>query len=139
MAETNGDEIFAFMERMETVCRKMGGDAALARRSGIGAQLIGRYRTGKTEPTRTKLIAIAEAADVPVEWLVSGVEPGQRKSLDRDMLEETAEDLFAVLGDDQIVLPPRTLARFLCLLYLYYQAVDDAEKRVEYTKQLIES
>jgi len=45
---------------------------AFARKIGISATALGQYISGQSEPTRPVLIAIADALDVSIEWLVTG-------------------------------------------------------------------
>lgn len=61
-----------FGERMQFAADKAGGISALSRISGIATRSIKGYIDGDNDPTRKKLIAIAEAADVSVEWLSTG-------------------------------------------------------------------
>lgn len=66
------DSNAAFKARLQTCVQRLGSAYALARKSGIPGSTLKRYFTD-SEPTRPKLIAIATAANVPVEWLVAGV------------------------------------------------------------------
>lgn len=71
-----------FGERMQFTADKVGGISALSRTSGIATRSIKGYIDGDNDPTRKKLIAIAEAADVSVEWLVTGkgaMHPGEKQ------------------------------------------------------------
>lgn len=48
---------------------------AFGRRVGISDTTIRKYLTGETEPTLSRLAAIAVACDICVEWLVTGEGP----------------------------------------------------------------
>jgi len=64
-----------FMERMKELIRGVGSAEKLARLTGMSARVIGQYASGKSDPTRRKLIALAEAGGVLVEWLATGKGP----------------------------------------------------------------
>lgn len=52
----------------------IGGESARAfsRKIGISPSTMGQYLSGKSEPTRPVLIAIADASGVSVDWLATG-------------------------------------------------------------------
>ena len=59
----------------------VGSAAALSRKTSISASVIKGYIEETNDPTRKKLIAMAEAAQVSVEWLATGkgpMRPGER-------------------------------------------------------------
>ena len=79
---------------------------AFARKAGVSDTFLRQCLAGRTEPTRTKLIAIADAGDTTVEWLATGgatghasVESGAQ-GLDQKRLEtiiaRTEEELTAM-------------------------------------------
>lgn len=49
-----------------------GSIRGFARRAGVSDTFLRQCLAGRTEPTRTKLIAIAAAGGVTVEWLATG-------------------------------------------------------------------
>ncbi len=61
-----------FGRRMRNTADKVGGISALSRRSGVATRTIKGYIDGENDPSRKKLIALAKAANVMVEWLATG-------------------------------------------------------------------
>lgn len=61
----------AFIARLQAVIDLAGGQSALARAAGVSQAVIHRYLNGG-DPSRTKLIAIANGAGVSVLWLATG-------------------------------------------------------------------
>lgn len=72
----NGKEIFG--ERVGIVANLVGGQAELARRTGISTVSISSYMKGESDPSRERLVAMAEAANVSLFWLATG--EGQMRS-----------------------------------------------------------
>lgn len=68
---TKEDVDHAFIGRLRAVIELAGGQSALARASGVSQAVIHRYLNGG-DPSRTKLIAIANGAGVSVLWLATG-------------------------------------------------------------------
>ena len=60
-----------FRQRLQACVDKAGSIYALAKKAGMPSGTIRRY-FADSEPTRPKLIAIAQAADVSVAWLATG-------------------------------------------------------------------
>lgn len=65
----------AFRNRLEILVKSVGGVGQLERRSGIARRTLDKYRSGESDPTRSKLVAIAEAANVSAGWLADGKSP----------------------------------------------------------------
>jgi phage repressor protein C with HTH and peptisase S24 domain len=61
-----------FKERLKQVAEMAGNATTLARKTGISRRTIGFYLAGKAEPPLGKLVKIASAAGVSVEWLATG-------------------------------------------------------------------
>lgn len=64
-----------FGERVGKVAELVGGQAELSRRTGISKVTIGSYISGNSEPSRERLIAMANAAEVSLVWLAIGEGP----------------------------------------------------------------
>ena len=62
----------AFVERIKLACAMAGGRKELAARSGLSVSVIDKYVNGKSDPSRQRLVAIAEAAGVSLQWLATG-------------------------------------------------------------------
>lgn len=69
----------SFGERVDELVRIMGSRKALAESARISTRALDQYRSGDTDPTRRKLIAMARAAGVNVEWLATGEGPKLRE------------------------------------------------------------
>lgn len=61
-----------FENRLKRIISLAGSADKLADSAGMSPSLIGKYLSGKTDPTRKKLIALAKAAGVNVQWLATG-------------------------------------------------------------------
>lgn len=61
----------AFMERVAEVIERAGGEAAFASASGLSRSMVEKYKRG-SEPSRSSLISMAQAAGVYIEWLATG-------------------------------------------------------------------
>lgn len=68
------DDKAAFRERLQSCIDASGSLYALAKKIGSPPNTIRRY-FGSSEPTRPKLLSIAEATGVSVEWLATGRGP----------------------------------------------------------------
>jgi len=71
-----------FGKRLQIVVDIVGSAAALSRKTSISASLIRGYIEETNDPSRKKLIAIAEAAQVSTEWLATGkgpMRPGEKE------------------------------------------------------------
>ncbi|TSK07926.1 MAG: helix-turn-helix transcriptional regulator [Geobacter sp.] len=65
----------SFGERVKEVIRLVGSAEKLARLTGVSARGIGHYAAGTSDPTRTKIVTLSEAAGVNVLWLATGEGP----------------------------------------------------------------
>lgn len=74
MAINAGDRA-AIAGRIRLSAQRVGGGSELARRSSIPRRTFEAYLTGLSEPKATGLAAIAAAAQVRLEWLITGDEP----------------------------------------------------------------
>ncbi|MBJ7553124.1 XRE family transcriptional regulator [Marinomonas spartinae] len=62
----------SFQDRINMLSEKVGGTSALARLSGVSESVVRKWKQGDSEPTLTRLLALAEAGGVSVNWLVTG-------------------------------------------------------------------
>ena len=65
-------DVLSFTDRIKYIINLVGSAEKLANISGMSSRVIGQYLSGKTDPTRKKIIALAEAAGVNVQWLATG-------------------------------------------------------------------
>jgi transcriptional regulator with XRE-family HTH domain len=86
----NGEN-FAF--RLSKAADLIGGQAELSRKTKISKVSISAYVTGKSEPSRDRLVAMAEAAGVSVAWLAAGIGPMQQgESVEAEPQQKTAPE-----------------------------------------------
>lgn len=88
MAEVLPEVLFA--ERMKEVIRMVGSAEKLARLTGLSARGIGQYASGTSDPTRSKVVTLAEAAGVNVLWLATGEGPKLKGETAKRSLSELA-------------------------------------------------
>ena len=64
-----------FRARMELLADAVGNLSELARKSGLSRRVIDKYRNGESDPSRVRLVALAKAGGVRIEWLADGTGP----------------------------------------------------------------
>lgn len=73
-----------FGVRVGIVADRVGGQAELSRRTGISTVSINSYIKGDSDPSRERLISMADAAGVSLFWFATGegeIQPGQEETL----------------------------------------------------------
>jgi transcriptional regulator with XRE-family HTH domain len=118
-----------FIGRMELCADKIGSVSALAKKAGISQSGIRRYFSGG-EPTRPHLAALAEAANVRLEWLATGNgDPENEVSAavkaasappDLDSLEDVTTKVLELLEKHRPDISARAKARIVRLVYEFY-------------------
>ena len=109
----------AFPNRLEALIGDLSV-RAFARRAGVSDTFLRQCLAGRTEPTRAKLMAIAEAGGTTVEWLATGTPPAppaETAACDRELLASILEITDQVLADSGTPLEPARKARLVCALY----------------------
>lgn len=71
----------SFKNRVKFAVDKVGNATIMARKTGVTRQTISAYVSGDSDPTREKLVLLADAADIYTEWLATG-----RGPRDKDVL-----------------------------------------------------
>ena len=123
---------------------------AFSRKAGVSDTYLRQCLAGRTEPTRTKLLAIARAGDVSVEWLATGAAPvpghalpdtvlikPQPGAVDRDLLERIILITEDVLGESDTPLAAPRRARLMAAVYDMYQGADERPIQRETILKLI--
>lgn len=64
-----------FVDRVRKAADLIGGQLALAQKTGISARTINAYALGESEPSMAKLVSIAKASGVSIGWLAMGEGP----------------------------------------------------------------
>lgn len=98
-----------FAARLHELCTEKnlperGRQTLLARQFGVSQQAVKKWLDGLTYPEMDTIIAIAEWADVNVNWLLQGAGPkrGNRMSTKAQVLEEAIQSLPPEMGADLI-------------------------------------
>ncbi len=78
IGESAGADKIAFIGRLQTILRHWPSADRLARATGVSPSAFRKWLRGEAEPSRERLVALAQAAGVAVGWLVSGEGPEPR-------------------------------------------------------------
>jgi phage repressor protein C with HTH and peptisase S24 domain len=68
----NGADRSAFVARLHTILRHWPSADRLARAMGVSPSAFRKWLKGEAEPSRERLVALAEAAQVSIAWLAQG-------------------------------------------------------------------
>lgn len=121
----------AFTDRMNVAIRKGGGVTNMAHRTGLSESVLRKWRSGASDPKRSDLVKVADAAGVSVEWLATGREdvPGITEDgatytatprVDLDQLEEVIAKTRRRFKERGLDLTPESEARVIRLIYEFY-------------------
>ncbi|MDZ7749367.1 MAG: helix-turn-helix domain-containing protein [Halofilum sp. (in: g-proteobacteria)] len=113
-----------FPARLATLVGNMSV-RAFARKAGVSDTFLRQCLAGRTEPTRTKLLALADAGGVSVQWLATGTSDTARQRetaafADRELLETIIEVTESVLESSGRRLSPASKARLIGAVYDTY-------------------
>jgi phage repressor protein C with HTH and peptisase S24 domain len=73
-----GADRAAFVSRLHTILRHWPSADRLARATGVSPSAFRKWLKGEAEPSRERLVALAEAAAVGIGWLAMGEGPEPR-------------------------------------------------------------
>jgi phage repressor protein C with HTH and peptisase S24 domain len=73
-----GTDRAAFIGRLQTILRHWPSADRLARATGVSPSAFRKWLRGEAEPSRERLVGLAQAAGVPVGWLANGDGPEPR-------------------------------------------------------------
>src|SRR5580700_675348 len=68
----------AFISRLQAILRQWPSADRLARATGVSPSAFRKWLRGEAEPSRERLVALAQAAGVGVGWLAGGEGPEPR-------------------------------------------------------------
>ena len=96
----------AFISRLQAILRHWPSADRLARATGVSPSAFRKWLRGEAEPSRERLVALAQAAGVGVGWLAGGEGP---EPLLHGLAEsQTALSMAGGLGEgDYLLLPKR--------------------------------
>lgn len=66
------DDVVAFSNRIREVVALIGNVSKVAKQTGVTPSSVNRWLKGESDPSRTNLIRLAEAAKVTIQWLATG-------------------------------------------------------------------
>jgi len=69
-----------FPERIKELISRAGNVSKLSRLCGSSESVIRKWRSGDAEPSRSRLLALADSMSVSIEWLVAGRGPIEPQS-----------------------------------------------------------
>lgn len=90
-----------FSERILQLIDRHKSVAGLARKSGISESAIKKWRDGKSDPSREKLVILAKTAEVDLVWLATGeraIEPVGHKPTPSDKTDIPILDVEVSAG-----------------------------------------
>lgn len=139
----------SFIGRLRIIVNQVGSIAALAKKTGISSRQISFYLAGTNNPSSERLTAMATAAGVSVQWLMTGEEPSEGRReiptevkerepqrLDLDLLETVVEAIEEELAQRGGSLPPRKKAKLIRLVYQYHE-LDVKEGKQELNRRKV--
>lgn len=122
-----GEADGAFQSRMNILISQAGGPSSLAQKSGLSRRVIDKYRSGESDPSRTRLVALARAGGVTIEWLATGngsmapdappLQSAQPPPVDEKMLELAITAVDRHLAERGLRVPPDKKAAIIAALY----------------------
>jgi len=127
-----------FKNRIKKIIKLAGTAEKLANSAGVSPSLIGKYLSGKSDPTRKKLIALAEAAGVNVQWLATGEGLMGRNAIKHEFSLSPLTLIIEVLDDYEIELGKKlTTSERANLISEVYECLSENVPDTPETKTLI--
>ena len=74
-AATHGAGQAAFMARLQLLARSWPSSDSLAKAANVSPSALRKWLKGLAEPSRERLVALADATAVPISWLAKGEGP----------------------------------------------------------------
>jgi phage repressor protein C with HTH and peptisase S24 domain len=94
-----------FPGRLREVVGQIGSIQKLADASGISSRTISDYLSGESEPSRERLVALAEAGQVSVGWLATGREPIRSLEEATEAVREGVAGSMGFVGEARSLYP----------------------------------
>jgi len=103
-----GADQATFVSRLHAILRHWPSADRLARAAGVSPSAFRKWLRGEAEPSRERLVALAEAAEVAVGWLAGGEGPEPRlQSVGKSRSRSAAERFDAGVERDEFILLPK--------------------------------
>ncbi len=121
-------EIGSLKERIRLCAENVGGGNELSRKTGIPRNTLESYLIGNSEPQVSRLVKIAKAAGVSIEWLAVGEmnensSAQQIEKIDQQLLEKTIRLLEEELESKKYSLSPSQKAKSIIEFYNLYSSM----------------
>lgn len=126
------DENFA--ARIDIAVKKIGGVGKASALIGVSYPTIGRWKDGSSDPKLSNIVALAEAADVSLDWLARGIDSNQDAAMINNVVhitetaisvEDAIDTLKSMIQDTQ----PK-LTEEEAFLLKEFRALDDDQRRM---------
>ena len=123
----------AFAGRVKELADEFGSVANLAAAAGLSVGVLRKYMDGQSEPSRDRLIALAWAGHVTVEWLAVGAKPKRQEErmvlegsppLDKKVMSDCLAGLELWLRENDVDLAPESKAE---AVIAFYEATTDPD------------
>jgi len=130
-------KVDAFGERVSVAIDRVGGSTKMAEIAEVSTSVLSKWRRGESDPSRSRLVKMANAAGVSVEWLATGkgapdgtaeapkAPPAGPSEENLALLEEVATAAFVELQARNIHLEPAAQARLVRVLYRHFASKNE--------------
>lgn len=130
-AEAQPDNLNTFGDRLALAINRAGGATIVAKQIGVSSSVLRKWKAGRSDPSRSKLVGIARVSKVPLEWLATGegspdgLSVGYRQEAsprDLELVEAVSRAAFEELDSRSIRLSPAAKARLIKFLFKHFSA-----------------
>lgn len=105
-----------FIKRLRKLAAKTGGIGRLAKKANIPLSTMDKYLLGSA-PTYEKLVAIAHAGSVSVDWLATGRDYRETAPVNIKILRDITTEVEKIFNDYGVKIKPEKKAKFISNLY----------------------
>lgn len=138
-ARIKSEKADSLAKRIRHCADLVGSGDALAQKAAIPRRTLETYLSGEAEPKASRLVSIARAAGINLEWLATGDGPMRVGEgavvapLDRELLCLVIEEIEQLLNDVNGELEPEKKAELIALIY---EEVREQEGKVDRARVL---
>lgn len=124
-----------FGDRVRSISQSVGGLDQLSKLSKISKRVISSYISGDSEPTRPRLISIAQAGNVTLEWLAEGKGIKENRELNATALQTILTEVENIFHDYKITVNSEKKSKFIANLYA--EMMEDGTTMEDIRKEII--
>lgn len=124
-----------FKDRLKLLVNKLGSIKKLSSVANVSEGVIKNYLSGQTEPTRKKIIALARAGEVNIEWFLTGKGSAEKDLISMDLIKDIIVIAEEYLEESGEILSKNQKAE---LVSLSYDLIYGKDYSHEIIKQIIE-